>query len=129
MFTNRNAFKPILNISIDGYRIDKTDHTTFLGVVIDSKLTWKNHICYITGKIVKGIKVITTARKLIDKNTLITLHYTFYYPYLCYCNHVWENTYITYLGKLDIMQKKVIWIIYGVKHRTHGKPLFEHVKS
>ena len=59
VFTNRNASKPILDISIDGHMIDETDHTKFLGVVIDSKLTWKNHISYITGKIAKGIGVIT----------------------------------------------------------------------
>ena len=41
-----------------------------------------------------------------DKNTLISLYYTFIYPYLCYCNHVWGNIYITYLDKLYLMQKK-----------------------
>ena len=128
MFTNKNASKHILNISIDGHKIDETDHTKFLGVVIDSKPTWKNHIFYITGKIAKGIGVITKARKLLDKNSLIILYYTFIYPYLCYCNHVWGNTYITYLDKLYTMQKKVVRIIYGVKPRTHTKPLFEDVK-
>ena len=128
MFTNKNASKPILNISIDGHRIDETDHAKFLEVVIDSKLTWKNHISYITGKIAKGIGVITKARKLLDKNTLITLYYAFIFTYLCYCNHVWGNTYITYLDKLYIMEKKVVRIIYGVKPRTHTKPLFEDVK-
>ena len=67
MLTSKNASKPILNISIDGHKIDETDHTKFLGVVIDSKLTWKNHISYITGNIAKGIGVIIKARKLLDK--------------------------------------------------------------
>ena len=48
VFTNKNASKPILNIFIDGHKIDETDHTKFLWVVTDSKLTWKNHISYIT---------------------------------------------------------------------------------
>ena len=118
----------MLNISTDGHKIDETGHTKFLGVVIDSKLTLKNHISYITGNIAKGIGVITKARKLLDKNTLIILYYTFIYPYLCYCNHVWRNTYITYLDKLFIMQKKAVRIICRVKPRTHTKPLFEEVK-
>ena len=115
-------------LNIDGHKIDETDHTKFLGVVIHSKLTWKNHISYITGNIAQGIGVITKARKLLDKNTLINLYYTFIYPYLCYCNHVWGNTYITYLDKLYLMQKKAVRIIYGVKPTTHTKPLFEDVK-
>ena len=128
MFTNKNVLKPVLQISIDGHKIDETDHTKFLGVVIDSKLTWKHHISYITGRIAKGIGVITKARKLLDKDTLITLYYTFIYPYLCYYNHVWGNTYVTYLEKLYLMQKKIVRIMHGVKSRTHTKPLFEGAK-
>ena len=128
VFTNKNVLKPVLQISIDGHKIDETDRTKFLGVVIDSKLTWKHHISYITVKIAKGIGVITKARKLLDKDTLITLYYTFIYPYLCYCNHVWGNTYVIYLEKLYRMQKKIVRIMHGVKPRTHTKPLFEEAK-
>ena len=70
VFSNKNASKPDLQISIDGHSIDETDHTKFLGVIIDSKLNWTNHISYITGKIARGIGVITKARKLLDKETL-----------------------------------------------------------
>ena len=128
VFTNKNVPKPDLQIAIDGHRIDETDHTKFLGVIIDCKLTWKKHISYITGKIAKGIGVITKARKLLDKETLVTLYYTFIYPYLCYCNHVWGNTFVTYLEKLFLMQKKIVRIIHGVRPRTHTKPLFEGAK-
>ena len=128
VFGNKNASKPDLHISIDGHSIDETDHTKFLGVIIDSKLNWKKHISYITGKIARGIGVITKARKLLDKETLITLYYTFIYPYMCYCNHVWGNTYVTYLEKLFLMQKKIVRIIHGVRPRTGTKPLFEDAK-
>ena len=120
--------KPDFQIAIDGHRIDKTGHTKFLGVIIDCKLTWKKHISYITGKIAKGIGVIMKAGKLLDKETLVTLYYTFLYPYLCYCNHVWGNTFVSYLEKLFLMQKKIVRIIHGVRPRTHTKPLFEGAK-
>ena len=92
VFSNKNVSKPNLQISIDGHSIDETDHTTFHGVIINNKLNWKNYISYITGKIAKGMGVITKATKLLDKGTFITLHYTFIYPYMCYCNHVWGHT-------------------------------------
>ena len=121
VFSNKNASKPDLQISIDGHSIDETDHTKFLGVIIDSKLNGTNHISYITGKIAWGIGVITKARKLFDKETLITLYYTFIYPCMCYCNHVWGNTYVTYLEKLFLMQKKIVRIIHGVRPKTGTK--------
>ena len=64
---------PVLHISIDGHKIDETDHTK----VLDSKLTWKHPISYITGKIAEAIWVIVKVRKLLDKDTLITLYYVF----------------------------------------------------
>ena len=51
-----------LNIEIDNQKISTVFKTKVLGVVIDSKLSWKEHISYITGKIARGIGVITTAR-------------------------------------------------------------------
>ena len=62
VFSNINVSKPDLQISIDGHSVDEADHTKFLGVIIDSKLYWKNHIPYITGKI-----AITKIRKPLDK--------------------------------------------------------------
>ena len=85
--------KPDLQIAIDGHRIDETDHTKFLGVIIDCKLNWKKHISYIPGKIAKGIGVITKARNL------LTLYYTFI-NHICVTEimsgvtrfyHIWKN--------------------------------------
>ena len=108
-----------MQISIAGHKIDETDHTKFVGAVIDSKLAWEHHIFHIAGKIAKGIGVITEARKLIDKDTLIALYYTFIYPYLCYCNHVSGHTY---------MMENCIWSMRRVKPRTHTKALFGDAK-
>ena len=52
MFTNRNVSKPQLQISIDNHSIDETGHTKYLGVIIDSKLNWRNRIFDIIEKIV-----------------------------------------------------------------------------
>ena len=51
IFTNKNSSKPDIELQIHGHRIDQTLHTKFLGVIIDSQLTWKDHINYISKKI------------------------------------------------------------------------------
>ena len=70
---------------IRGHEIEKVDSTKFLGVYLDSGLTWRNHINYIKGKIARGIGILCKARKYLQESTLITLYYSFVYPYLCYC--------------------------------------------
>ena len=91
---------------IDYERIGETCKTKFLGVLIDNKLTWKDHINYISGKSARGNRVIIKAREYLNKYTLLSLYYSFVYPYLTYCNQVWLNTNKSYLEKIIVQQKR-----------------------
>ena len=125
IFTNKNISNPEIDLKIDGHKIEQTAKTKFLGVIIDSQLTWKYHINYICGKIARGIGIIIKARKLLNQETLVTLYYSFIYPYMQYCNHVWGNTCITYLKKIHVLQKRIVRVLAGVKPREHSEPLFK----
>ena len=59
----------------------------------------------------------------IAKPSLTNLYYSFAYPYLINCNHVWGNSYPTNLEKLYLVQKKLIRIITCSPYRAHTKPL------
>ena len=113
-----------IEIKIDNQTIDKVDKTKFLGGVIDSKLSWKNHISLIVGKLSKSIGMIVKAREL-NRNALLTLYYSFVYPYLIYCNHVWGCTYQTNLKQLFILQKKALRIMCGKRKMDST----EHISS
>ena len=120
IFSNKGAVKQQINLYINGHKITEASETKSLGVFIDSNLTWKYHINYTPAKIAKGIGIITKARRLLDKESLITLYYSLIYPYLCYCNYAWGNTFTSYLDELYKMQKKIVKIIAGVRPRTHS---------
>ena len=89
-------------------------------------MTWKQHIDYTCSKVAKNIGIITKARRTFDKETLLSLYYSFIYPYLSYCIHLWGSAYQSYLKKLEILQKLVIRIIAGVNRREHTAPLFSN---
>ena len=55
------------NIIINGSSILRVDSVKFLGVVLDSKLLWTEHISFICGKIARGIGIICKARKYFTK--------------------------------------------------------------
>ena len=125
------------DIIINGCRISEVDSTKFLGVFIDSNLTWQPHIDYISTKISKNIGIITKARRLFDNETLLTLYYSFIFPYLNYCIHLWGSTFQAYLSKLEILQKKIVRIVAGAKKRiikdnikipANTAPLFVNLK-
>ena len=93
---------------------------------MDEKLNWKRHINYVSGKISRGIGVILKARKLLNRDFLITLYHSFIYPYYTYCNHVWGATYASNLKNLVLLQKSVR-IICNVKPRDHTEILFKEL--
>ena len=99
-------------IVIDGNPIIYTNNTKFLGIIIDHKLNWSDHISYIKNKISISIGIINKTRNLLDKNTLINLYFTFIYPYLIYCIDIWGNTNDTHLNPIILFIKKV----YGQYH-------------
>ena len=93
IFRKRKKVSSKTKLSIDGEPINVVDKTKFLGILIDNKLTWKQHIAYISGKISRGIGMIIKARQYLNKQGMLSLYYSFIYPYLTYCNHIWGSTY------------------------------------
>ena len=123
VFTPRNKVVNDIDICINDVRIERVYVTKFLGIQIDSQLNWKKHIDYICKKLSKCVGIIAKARKKLYKSSLITLYYSFAYPYFIYCNHVWGNTFKTSLEKMVLVQKKLIRIITCSPYRAHTGPL------
>ena len=57
----------------------------YLGVIIDHKLKWCEHISYVKNKVSKGLGIIFKSRTGLDQQCLLTLYNSFVYPYLICC--------------------------------------------
>ena len=84
-----------VKLLIDGHAINQVQKTKFLGFIIDNQLTWKWHINCIASKIAREIVMLINARQFLNKVGLMSLYYSFIYPYLTYCNRIWRATYKT----------------------------------
>ena len=85
MFNNKNKIKPDISLNIDGQVIAEVTSSTFLGVIIDNKLNWRDHVSLVCRKVARRLGVIIKARKVLQKESLISLYYSFLYLYLIYC--------------------------------------------
>ena len=114
IFKNKDKLDSSPNsIKIMNVNIIQVEHTKFLGVQFDSKFPWSTHVSNIKCKIAKGIGIISKAKRVLTKPTLLTLYYTFIYPYLHYCIEVWGRTYQTHLNSLIKLQTK----LYALYHQ------------
>ena len=123
IFTSRNKCANDVDIRIQNVPIERVYATKFLGVQIDAQLTWKNHIEYTCKKLCKCVGILAKAQKKLHKSSLLTLYYSFAFPYFIYCNHVWGNTYQTNLRSLVLVQKKLVRIINCAPFKAHTEPL------
>ena len=98
------------DITIDNIKIDIVNNYKFLGIYLDSQMTYKKHIHYLSNKLSKIIYIIKKI-SFLDTQNLILLYNSFYLSNLSYVIEVWSNTYKSNITKLIMLQKKVIRII------------------
>ena len=96
----------VWNVSyIDNYAV------TFLGIIIDNKLTYERHIVYTKNKISSGLGIITKGRNYLNRETMLKVYNASVFPYLTYCVEVWGTVPKKYLDPLIKIQRKIVRII------------------
>ena len=78
--------KPVsAQISIRNENIKQTNSIKLLGIIVDNKLNWHEHIIYNKNKVSQAIISITyKARKYANKQTVKQMYYTLVFPILIY---------------------------------------------
>ena len=127
IFDNRKVSSD-LHVSMNGINIERVYVTKFLGVLIDCKLSWKDHIKNVSKKLSKSIAVIRKASFVLSSEALLNLYCALFLPYLNYCVEVWGNTYQTNIAPIYLIQKKIIRIICKVSYLEHTSPIFNKLK-
>ena len=109
-------------IRLNGQDIKHVNECKFLGIYLDTHLTWKRHIERISAKICSAIFAINRARNFLSKHALRCLYFALVHSHLTYGIHVWGNS-MTII-KIITLQKRAIRTINKVWYRSHTEPLF-----
>lgn len=120
----RNAILNENNISIDGKTIVQVHSCKFLGVILDDKLTWSNHILYTKNKIAKVIGILYKSKNKLCHKHLIVLYNSLLLPYFQYCNLIWSSASQTHLQPLVKIQKRAIRTICNLPKFATTQNLF-----
>lgn len=94
-----------INILIDNCPINHCNETKFLGVLIDSKLLWRQHIQEITSKVSRLTGILYKIRNSITSDCLKLVYMSLAYPHFLYCSAIWGGAYNTYCSTLFTAQK------------------------
>ena len=116
-------------VSINGMNINRVYVTKFIGVHIDSKLNWNEHISVIKTEVAKNVSIMNRVKHCLISSALYSLYCTLILSYLSYCCEIWGNTYTSRIYPLYIMHKRAIRICVDSDCRAHTRPLFYQFKT
>jgi hypothetical protein len=87
---NQNALK--IQIVASNSIITNTNSTKFLGLVIDSTMSWKEHIIELTSKLNKACYAIRTLKSLMSPDVLRILYFSYFHTIMTYGIIFWANS-------------------------------------
>ncbi len=98
--------------------------TKFLGVFIDERLSWVDHINYVKRKMLSGMFAINAGKLFVPARILRMLYYTLVYPHILYGITLWSAAYEIHLSKINVLHKKIIRSMCNVNYNDHTNELF-----
>ena len=117
---NRSVSYP--NLQINSNKIERVTEFNFLGLVLQSNLSWNKHINHISLKVSKAIGIIYRLKSVYPLAVLLTLYNTLVLPYFNHCILSWGSK-IKENHQLYLLQKKAVRIITHRNYIAHKEPL------
>ena len=114
-------FDPVTNTYAN---LEMKDYVKYLGLMIDSNLSWKYHIESICHKISKSIGNIAKIGHYVPRHVLLSVYNSLIVPYLTYGVCAWGNCALTFQRKIVNLQKRALRLIYFSKSKEHTIPFF-----
>ena len=122
---SRDAF----TLSIDGMPINMEKCVKFLGVYIDSNLTWHQHTTQLLEKIQTNRRLLSLGKNLLDRHCQKNIYYGHIHSHIVYGLSVWGSM-ITQrkICEISNVQKQCIQIMTNQKIDNNNTDLFQQLR-
>ena len=108
--------------------IERTKSYRYLGLLVDEKLSWENHITEICSKLSQIAGVIYKIRTLLSKEALMLVYHALVGSKLRYGLVCWATATQPLLDKITVAHNKIITYMTFSKRCTRMWPLYCNLK-
>ena len=78
-----------INLEFGDSKLVSSEFTKFLGVAIDSNLTWNEHLKQLTLKLKQNLCLLRNSKKFLPKHGMKMLYYAQFYSHISYGISIW----------------------------------------
>ena len=126
IISNKKSNHPPLYF--DGQPIEEVDNHKHLGIILNNKLNWKDHVSNIVKSVSKLLDVMHKLHKDLDRKSLETIYQSFVRPKLEYACIIWDDCFDQDTESLEKCQLRAARIVTGAKRGTSHEKLYEETK-
>ena len=112
-------------ITIGNTNVSFVQQCTYLGIMLDNKFNFPNHILYVTRKLAKTTGILHKIRDNLSASAGIYFYYSFIYPYLSYNVIIWGGTYPIPLKNVIIQHKRIIRVSTNIPFNGYASAAFQ----
>jgi endonuclease/exonuclease/phosphatase family metal-dependent hydrolase len=105
--TNKDK-SSLIPLQIRGKPINLVNTTKFLGVYVDDKFNFKDHINQVCNKLSRSCGILSRLSEIIPIHALRKIYLSLVYPYLVYCVEVWGGASEAALSRLCSLQNRIV---------------------
>jgi len=115
---------PNLQVKYGNDVIALTECIKYLGIWIDSRLTFVNHVNTLEKKLSRSLGIMFKLKKVLSSKALSMIYYSLVHPHLLYGISVWGGIPKSNLKRLQTIQNKAIKIIGAGNYFDKATPYF-----
>ena len=114
-----------LIIKINDHVIKRVYNKNVLGLEIDDKLKWTEHVEKQSKKISCSIAMLRNIKPYVPQSTLQTMYKSFLLPYFNYCSTIWHDGNKLHAEKLLKLQKRAARVITSSGYDKRSSEIFQ----
>ena len=112
MLVNKNPAYRVddgnFNLKMGGHEIERTKTYRYLGLIVDEKLSWKDHISEVCSKLSQVAGVIFKIRNLLNKKAMMLVYHGLVTSKLRYGLICWATANQSLLQKINVAHNTII---------------------
>jgi hypothetical protein len=100
-----------LNVSLNNTAIEQVNSVKYLGVIIDSNLSWNDHVSTLCKNLSFKVSQLSRARNVVNRNMMLIIYNSIIQPTIDYAITVWGHTTMTNINKIQRLQNLAARIV------------------
>ena len=127
LFGTRQLVSKLTDVTVPflGQQLRPVSSAKDLGVILDSGLTFNDHILSLSSSLLFSLCQISRIRHLFSKEVLYIMINSIVFSKLFYCSAVWSGTYKQNIHKLQLLQNFAARILTETKKYDHITPVLK----